>query len=93
ATKSYLLKSFGKQSAGQHHLGFGYGQNDEQEVILRYARGKTISIADWRKFWMELDIDFKLDAVRPQYPVIDSEKQDKEKDQSTSFWENPKMGY
>ncbi|KAA6368203.1 MAG: hypothetical protein EZS28_036270, partial [Streblomastix strix] len=61
--------------------GNGEGQIDEQEVILRRTGGETISIADWRKFWKELDTDLKLDAVRLQSPVSDLEEQGKEKDQ------------
>jgi hypothetical protein len=64
ATKSYLLKYIGKPGAGRHYPGYGEGQIEVQEVILRHARGETISIADWRKFWKELDTDLKLDTVR-----------------------------
>ncbi|KAA6352849.1 MAG: hypothetical protein EZS28_051624, partial [Streblomastix strix] len=64
-----------------------------QEVILRHARGETISIADWRKFQQELDTDLKLDAVRLQSPVSDSEDQSKDKDQSSGIWNNPRKSY
>ncbi|KAA6366027.1 MAG: hypothetical protein EZS28_038446, partial [Streblomastix strix] len=93
ATKSYLLKYIGKPGAGQHHPGYGEGQIEVQEVILRHARGETISIADWRKFWKELDADLKLITVRLQSPVSDSEDQGREKDQSTAFWNNPRKRY
>ncbi|KAA6353882.1 MAG: hypothetical protein EZS28_050591, partial [Streblomastix strix] len=53
------------------------------------ARGETISIGDWRKFWKELDTDLKLDTVRLQSPLSESE----EKDQSTGFWNNPRKRY
>ncbi|KAA6356342.1 MAG: hypothetical protein EZS28_048132 [Streblomastix strix] len=46
ATKLYLLKHISKPGAGQHHPGYGEGQIEVQEVILRHARGETISIAD-----------------------------------------------
>ncbi|KAA6387660.1 MAG: hypothetical protein EZS28_016813 [Streblomastix strix] len=49
--------------------------NQEQKVILRHTRGKTISIVDWRKFWKELDTDLKLDAIRLLSHVSDSELQ------------------
>ncbi|KAA6361390.1 MAG: hypothetical protein EZS28_043083, partial [Streblomastix strix] len=88
AIKSYLLKYIGKPGAGRHHPGYGEGQIEVQEVILRHARGETISITDWRKFWKELDTDLKLDTIRLQSPVSDSEEQGKEKDQSTAFWNN-----
>ncbi|KAA6340024.1 MAG: hypothetical protein EZS28_052565, partial [Streblomastix strix] len=90
ATKSYLLKYIGKPDAGQHHPRYGEGQIEEQEAILRHARGETFLIADWRKFWKELDTDLKLDAVRLQSPVSDSEEQVKEKNQSTAFWNDPR---
>ncbi|KAA6388261.1 MAG: hypothetical protein EZS28_016213 [Streblomastix strix] len=93
ARKSYLLKYIGKAGAGQHLLGYGDGQIEVQEVILRQARGDTISIVDWRKFWKELDTDLKLDAIRLQSPVSDSEEQDEQKDQSSAFWNNPRERY
>ncbi|KAA6337904.1 MAG: hypothetical protein EZS28_052748, partial [Streblomastix strix] len=89
ATKSYLLKYIGKPGAGRHHPGYGDVQIEVQEVLQRHARGETISIADWRKFWKELDTDLKLDTVRLQSSVSESE----EKDQSTSFWNNPRKRY
>ncbi|KAA6362344.1 MAG: hypothetical protein EZS28_042130 [Streblomastix strix] len=85
ASKSYHLMYIWKPGAGQHHLGYGEGQIEVQEVILRQSRGEFISIADWRKFWKELDTDLKLDTVRLQSPVSDSEEQGKEKGQSTAF--------
>ncbi|KAA6376454.1 MAG: hypothetical protein EZS28_028018, partial [Streblomastix strix] len=93
ATKSYLLKFIGKPGAGRHYPGYGEGQIEVQEVILRHARGETISIADWRKFWKELDTDLKLDTVRLQSPVSESEDQGREKDQSTAFRNNPRKRY
>ncbi|KAA6360834.1 MAG: hypothetical protein EZS28_043639, partial [Streblomastix strix] len=89
ATKSYLLKYIGKPGAGRHHPGYGEGLIEVQEVLQRHARGETISIADWRKFWKELDTDLKLDTVRLQSPLSESE----EKDQSTGFWNNPRKRY
>ncbi|KAA6363803.1 MAG: hypothetical protein EZS28_040670, partial [Streblomastix strix] len=89
-TKSYLLKYFGKSGAGRHHPGYGDGQIEVQEVLQRHARGETIQIADWRKFWKELDTDLKLDTVSLQSPVSESEEQSKEKDQSTGFQNNPR---
>ncbi|KAA6380143.1 MAG: hypothetical protein EZS28_024330 [Streblomastix strix] len=80
-------------SSGHHHPGYGKGQIEVQKVILRHARGETITIADWRKFWKELDTDLKLDTVRLQSPVSDSEEQGKEKNQSTAFWNNSRKGY
>ncbi|KAA6394906.1 MAG: hypothetical protein EZS28_009560, partial [Streblomastix strix] len=68
-------------------------QIEVQKVILRYARGETISNADWRKFWKELDTDLNLDAVRLQSPVSDSEEQGKESDQGTAFCNNPRKRY
>ncbi|KAA6344159.1 MAG: hypothetical protein EZS28_052261, partial [Streblomastix strix] len=47
----------------------------------------------WRKFWKELDTDLKLDTIRLQSPVSDSEEQGKEKDQSTAFWNNSRKRY
>ncbi|KAA6366953.1 MAG: hypothetical protein EZS28_037520, partial [Streblomastix strix] len=93
ATKSYLLKYIGKPGAGRHHPGYGEGQIEVQEVLQRHARGETISIADWRKFWKELDTDLKLDTVRVQSPVSESEEQGKEKEQSTDFLNNPRKRY
>ncbi|KAA6392507.1 MAG: hypothetical protein EZS28_011967 [Streblomastix strix] len=46
ATKSNLLKQIVKQSAGQHHPGYGEGLIEVQDVVLRHARGEIISIAD-----------------------------------------------
>ncbi|KAA6355393.1 MAG: hypothetical protein EZS28_049080, partial [Streblomastix strix] len=69
ATKSNLLKYIGKPGANQHHPGYGERQIEVQEAILRHIRGETISIADQRKFWKELDADLKLDAIRLQSPV------------------------
>ncbi|KAA6323546.1 MAG: hypothetical protein EZS28_054302, partial [Streblomastix strix] len=89
ATKSYLLKYIGKPGAGRHHPGYGEGQIEVQEVLQRHARGETVSIGDWRKFWKELDTDLKLDTVRLQSPLSESE----EKDQSTGFWNNPRKRY
>ncbi|KAA6393334.1 MAG: hypothetical protein EZS28_011138 [Streblomastix strix] len=89
ATKSYLLKYTGKPGAGRHHPRYGEGLIEVQEVLQRHARGETISIADWRKFWKELDTDLKLDIVRLQSPLSESE----EKDQSTGFWNNPRKRY
>ncbi|KAA6357310.1 MAG: hypothetical protein EZS28_047163 [Streblomastix strix] len=93
ATKSYLLKYIGKPGAGRHHPGYGEGQIEVQQVLQRHARGETISIADWRKFQKELDTDLKLDTVRLQSPVSESEEQSKEKDQSIGFWNNPRKRY
>ncbi|KAA6396716.1 MAG: hypothetical protein EZS28_007753 [Streblomastix strix] len=93
ATKSYLLKFIGKPGACRHHPGYGEGQMEVQEVLQRHTRGETISIADWRKFWKELNTDLKLDTVRLQSPVSESEEQSKEKYQSTGFWNNPRKRY
>ncbi|KAA6373362.1 MAG: hypothetical protein EZS28_031110 [Streblomastix strix] len=79
--------------AGRHHSGYKEGQIDVQKVSLRHTRGETISIADWRKFQKELDTDLKLDAVRLQSPVSDSEVQGKVKDQRTAFWNNSRKRY
>ncbi|KAA6359265.1 MAG: hypothetical protein EZS28_045207, partial [Streblomastix strix] len=49
ATKSYLLKYIDKPGAGYHHSGYGEGQIEVQELILRQARGETVSIANWIK--------------------------------------------
>ncbi|KAA6382975.1 MAG: hypothetical protein EZS28_021496, partial [Streblomastix strix] len=48
AKKSYLLNYIGKPCAGIHHPGYGEGQIEVQEVILRHGRGEIISIVDWR---------------------------------------------
>ncbi|KAA6404047.1 MAG: hypothetical protein EZS28_000425 [Streblomastix strix] len=93
ATNSYLLKYIGKPGASQHHPGYGERQIVVQEVILRHARGETISIAYWKKFWKKLDTDLKLDAVKLQSTVSYSEDQGKEKDQSTAFWNNSRKKY
>ncbi|KAA6404239.1 MAG: hypothetical protein EZS28_000226 [Streblomastix strix] len=45
-TKSYLLKYIGKPGAGYHHLSYQEGQTEVEIIILRHARGETISIAD-----------------------------------------------
>ncbi|KAA6386411.1 MAG: hypothetical protein EZS28_018058, partial [Streblomastix strix] len=88
-----LFKYISKPGAGKHQFGYGEGQIEIQEVILRHARGETISNADWRKFLKELDIDLKLDAVRLQSPVSDSDEYGKKMDQSTAFWINSIMRY
>ncbi|KAA6359022.1 MAG: hypothetical protein EZS28_045452 [Streblomastix strix] len=93
ATKSYLLKYIGKPGAGQHHPGYGEGQIEVQEVILKHARGEIISIADWRKFWKEPDTDLKLYAVTLQFLASNSDEQGKEKDQSSAFWNNLRKRY
>ncbi|KAA6401066.1 MAG: hypothetical protein EZS28_003405 [Streblomastix strix] len=49
ATKSYLLKYIGQPGAGLYYPGYGEGQIDVQDVILRHTRGETISIAECRK--------------------------------------------
>ncbi|KAA6385559.1 MAG: hypothetical protein EZS28_018911 [Streblomastix strix] len=91
--KSYLLKYISKQDASQHHLGYRERQIEVQEEILRHAKGEIISTTDWRKFLKVVDIDLKLDAGRLQSPVSDTEEQNKEKDQSTAFWNNPRKRY
>ncbi|KAA6396922.1 MAG: hypothetical protein EZS28_007550 [Streblomastix strix] len=79
---SSLSLYIGKPGAGRHHPGYGEGQIEVQEVILRHARGDKVSISDWRKFQKELDTDLKLDAVGLQSPISDSEEQSNEKDQN-----------
>ncbi|KAA6403437.1 MAG: hypothetical protein EZS28_001029 [Streblomastix strix] len=93
ATKSHLLKHIGKPGAVQHHLGYYEGQIEAEKLILRHTRGKTISIADWRKFWKDLDTDLKLYAVRLQSPLSDSEERSNENNQRTVFWDNPRKRY
>ncbi|KAA6392033.1 MAG: hypothetical protein EZS28_012442 [Streblomastix strix] len=78
---------------GQHHRGYGEGQIKVLEIIQRHIRGETISVAEWEKFQNKHDTDFKLDAVRLQSPVSDSEEQGKEKDQRIAFWNNPNKRY
>ncbi|KAA6381659.1 MAG: hypothetical protein EZS28_022812, partial [Streblomastix strix] len=73
--------------------GYDEGQIEALDVILRHARGETITIADWRKFWMEVDTDLKLDVVRLQFPVSESDERGKEKDQSTAFWYKPRRRF
>ncbi|KAA6377801.1 MAG: hypothetical protein EZS28_026672 [Streblomastix strix] len=93
ATKSYVLKYTSKPRTGQHHSGYEEGRNDVRKVILKHEKGEIVSIADLRKFCNELFTDLKLDDVRLQSPDSDSEKQSKEKDQSTAFWNNPRKRY
>ncbi|KAA6375321.1 MAG: hypothetical protein EZS28_029151 [Streblomastix strix] len=83
----------GKPGAGQHLPGYGEIQIEVQKVILTHVKGETISIADWRKFWKELDTDLKLDTVKFQFHVSNSNEQSNENEQSTAFCNNLRKRY
>ncbi|KAA6393491.1 MAG: hypothetical protein EZS28_010984 [Streblomastix strix] len=71
ATKSYLLRYISILGTGLHHPGYGEGQIEVQEVILRYASGETISITEWRKILDASILNEEIQSLHFQMSGVD----------------------
>ncbi|KAA6356726.1 MAG: hypothetical protein EZS28_047747 [Streblomastix strix] len=83
-------KQIGKPGISLLHGGCWEGETEVQEVLFRHARGYSISIPNQRKYQKQLDNDHKLDIVRLQSLISESDDLNKENKYCNTYWNNPK---